>query len=108
MALTIERIKELQKVYGYADMQARIENGTIWGFEGSVGRNAMNCLEVGLCFLGEEITRDYYGNKIPARHMVEAGTKGSLENSQDFWQKVEDGEIDLEPDEDDLELNEDE
>lgn len=100
MAMTIEQIKELQKQYGYADTQARIEDGSIWGFEGSMGRAAMDMLEAGVCFLGEEVTYDYYGSKIPSRDMLEAGTKGTLENSQEFWQKVEDGEIELpEPEE---------
>lgn len=96
MAMTIEQIKELQKQYGYADTQARIEDGSIWGFEGSMGRAAMDMLEAGVCFLGERPTKDYYGSMIPARGFLEAGTKGTLENSQEFWQKVVDGEIDLE------------
>ena len=96
MALTIEQIKELQKQYGYIKMQERIEDGSVWKFEGSMGRAAMDCLETGLCFLGEERKSDYYGNTIPSRNDLEAGTKGTLENSQEFWQKVVDGEIELE------------
>lgn len=97
----IGKIKELQKQYGYADTQKRIEDGSIWKFEGAMGRHVMECLESGACFLSEDITYDYYNNTIPSRRMLEAGTKGTLENSQDFWQKVEDGEIELdEPSED--------
>jgi hypothetical protein len=93
MELTIEQIKELQKQYGYAETQKMIENGSIWSFEGSMGRAAMDMLEAGVCFLGENRTRDYYGSTIPSRNDLQAGTKGTLENSQMFWQKVMDGEI---------------
>lgn len=66
----------------------------IWKFEGSVGRFAMNCLEAGICYLGTDVTRDYYGNTIPARQMIQAGSKGSMQNAFNFWQRVENGDFD--------------
>ena len=92
--ITIEEIRELQTGYNVAETQKGIESGSIWKFEGSVGRFAMTCLEAGICFLGDEPTTDYYGNQIPARHMLEQSTKGGLENSQEFWQRVSDGDCD--------------
>jgi hypothetical protein len=47
--------------------------------EGHVGRTAMSLIEAGLCVLGEEGHRDYWGNYVPSRHEVEPGTKGSAE-----------------------------
>lgn len=94
--LTIEQIAGLQKQYGFTDIQDKINTGMAWQLEGSVGRYAMNCLESGACMLPEISNKDYYGNTVPPRTVLQAGTKGTLENSQKFWQGVLDGEIELE------------
>jgi len=62
-----------------AAMQDLIDTGTAWKLEGSVGREAMSLIESGECMLGEEGHRDYWGNYVPSRHEVKAGTKGSPE-----------------------------
>ena len=61
------------------NMQDLINTGTAWKLEGSVGRSAMALIESGECMLGEEGHRDYWGNYVPSRHEVEAGSKGSPE-----------------------------
>jgi len=91
--MTLERIIELQKDYGVTGTQKGINTGEIWKFEGSVGRFAMEMIEGGVCFLPEERTQDYYGNVIPSRNDLQPGTKGTLENAENFWQKVEDGDF---------------
>jgi hypothetical protein len=91
--ITIEKIQQLQKGYRVTAIQEMIESGQCWKMEGSIGRFAMTCLEAGICFLGEKPTYDYYGNFVPARGMLELTTKGSLENAQEFWQRVEDGDF---------------
>lgn len=58
-------------------LQRRINDGSIWKFEGSAGRAAMSAIESGYCILGRDGHRDYYGNYIPSRSQVERGTKGS-------------------------------
>lgn len=88
MNLTLEQITELQKQYGVTKTQEGINSGNIWCFEGSVGRFADDCLRIGACYLPEYETQDYYGSKIPPRNVLREGTKGTLENSQAFWQKV--------------------
>lgn len=65
-----------------ASMQALIDSGTAWRLEGSVGRAAMSLIEAGLCVLGEEGHTDYWGNYVPSRHEVLAGTKGSVEYAE--------------------------
>ena len=50
-----------------------------WSWPGRTGRAMMDAVEAGLVALGPEAARDYYGNRVPARHEVEAGTKGSVE-----------------------------
>ena len=101
--LTVEQITELQKQYGMTQMQDLINNGEVWKFEGSYGRAAMSMLESGACMLPEEQMQDYYGNTVPSRNDLKEGTKGTLLNSQRFWEMVENGEIeiDLEVDVDD-------
>ena len=64
------------------DLQALIDSGLAWRLEGSVGRAAHEAIEAGICVLGETGHRDYWGNYIPSRHEVEAGTKGSLEYAE--------------------------
>jgi hypothetical protein len=59
-------------------IQALVNAGT-WGLQGSYGRVMMDRIEAGVVALGPEPARDYYGNRIPSRFEVEAGTKGSVE-----------------------------
>jgi hypothetical protein len=98
--ITLEMIAELQKQYGLTDLQSKINTGDAWRLEGSYGRAAMSALEDGACLLPEEEHQDYYGNAVPSRTQVKMGTNGSIENCQEFWAKVMNGEIELpEPEE---------
>ena len=59
-------------------LQRRINDGSIWHFEGSAGRAAMNAIESGYCVLGRTGQQDFWGNYIPSRSQVKRGTKGSV------------------------------
>jgi hypothetical protein len=97
--LTLEEITALQEQYGLTEMQTRINSGLAWHMEGSYGRTAMSTIESGACMLPEVPRMDAYGSIVPPRTRLKSGTKGTLEHSQNFWQKVSDGEIELsEPD----------
>ncbi len=91
--MTIERINELQADYGLTETQNQMNSGMIWKFEGSIGRIASNMLEIGILVLPEKRTSDYWGNIIPSRADVKAGTKGSLELAQKFWTEVKNGNL---------------
>jgi hypothetical protein len=93
--LTLEQITALQKQYGLTELQELINSGECWLREGHVGRTAMSALESGACLLPEDRHRDYYGTRVPSRNDLENGSKGTLGNSQAFWQKVENGEIEM-------------
>jgi hypothetical protein len=93
--MDIQIIKELQEAHGLTDMQDKINSGIAWKLEGSYGRYAMSLLESGACMLPDEVRFDYYGNKVPSRDMLEEGTKGTFQNTVNFWTKVENGEIEL-------------
>lgn len=99
--LTIEEIVQLQEEYGLTELQDNINSGLAWKLEGSYGRSAMSALEQGACVLPEESHLDYYGNTVPARADVKDGHKGTLGCAQLFWQKVQDGEIELNRPDDD-------
>lgn len=86
--MNYQTIKRLQKQHGYAEMQAMIDSGIVWKFEGSYGRHAMDLLRSGACFLPKKPSRDYYGNYIPSRDQVKAGTAGSYQNSVDYYQNI--------------------
>lgn len=64
------------------DLQGLIDSGMAWRLEGFVGRAAMRAIEEGECVLGEIGHTDFWGNYVPSRYEVEAGTKGSVEYAQ--------------------------
>ena len=75
---TIEEDEEATAEDHYLAIQRAINSG-MWGLQGSYGRAMMAAIEQGLCVLGKQPARDYYGNRIPSRDEVKAGTKGSYE-----------------------------
>lgn len=97
MEINEKQIRELQKSYGFDEMQKLIDNGMAWKLEGHVGRQASAALESGACMLPKERHKDYYGNIVPSRDDLKEG-KGTLQNCQEFWTKVLEGEIVLDED----------
>jgi len=80
--MTPENIKNLEEKIlqsPFKEAQELVNSGVAWRMEGSVGRSCMAAIEAGAIMLGDEIQTDYYGNTIPSRHIVKAGTKGSPE-----------------------------
>lgn len=63
----------------YSAIQRLINSGSAWSFQGSYGRMMMDTIESGICMLGTSPARDYWGNRIPSRDEVKAGTKGSYD-----------------------------
>ncbi|MDX0267648.1 hypothetical protein GOC13_07365 [Sinorhizobium meliloti] len=61
------------------DAQELINSGLAWRLEGSIGRQCMAAIESGACMLGRDGHRDYWGNYVPSRDEVKAGTKGSFD-----------------------------
>lgn len=61
------------------DAQRLINSGLAWRMEGHIGRQCMRAIEDGACMLGHTLRRDAYGNVVPSRYQVEAGTKGSFD-----------------------------
>lgn len=90
--LRFKQIEALQKGYRVTPMQKQINSGLCWHLEGSQGRFAADLLEAGICMLPKHVCKDYYGNTIPSRDNLKPGTKGTFKNSQNFWQKVYDGD----------------
>ena len=93
--MNFQRIKTLQAEYGFKEIQDMINSGQAWKMEGSYGREAMRLLDSGACMLPKVDRYDFYGNLVPSRYKVKAGTKGSFKNSQTFWQGVENGSIEI-------------
>ena len=63
----------------YEQIQRLVNTGMAWRLEGSIGRECMRAIEAGRAMLGTEAHRDYYGNFVPSRYDVVAGTKGSFD-----------------------------
>lgn len=97
--MNYQTIKRLQRQHGLEETQERINNGIAWRLEGSVGRHAMSLLNSGACMLPKKTFYDYYGNAVPSRDVLQKGSKGTYHNSVRFWTAVQNGEIDLYPDE---------
>lgn len=74
----IEGEDETSEVEYYSAIQKAINTG-LWGLQGSYGRTMMEAINAGYCLLGRNEARDYYGNHIPSRDQVQAGTKGSYD-----------------------------
>jgi hypothetical protein len=74
--LTIEGEIEVDEFDYFAAIQRQINRGC-WSLQGSHGRTMMDAIKSGACVLGRQRARDYYGNVIPARTDVKAGTFGS-------------------------------
>ena len=73
--------------------QALIDSGEAWHLQGSYGRQAMELIEAGLCTLGKEGHRDYWGNYVPSRYEVKSGTKGSAKYVRDCKKARAQGQI---------------
>lgn len=80
MAIThkamLTRVRDEQDGY-LRGLQRHIDAGR-WGLEGAIGRAMMSAIEAGECVLGDKSAQDYWGNRIPSRHEVLEGTKGSV------------------------------
>ena len=83
----MKRIKQLQKELGYSELQELINSGMVWKLEGVFGRAAMESLRSGACYLPKIAYSDYYGNRVPSRDEIKAGTTGSIELSKLFYSK---------------------
>ena len=92
--MTYAQIISLQKVYNVAHIQDQINSGLCWRLEGSAGRFAMDCLEAGVCMLPLERRIDYYGQIVPSRNDLKAGTKGTFQNAANFWKRIQEGDFD--------------
>ena len=73
----IELDDAVSEIDYFRSIQAAINSGSAWAFQGSYGRTMMSAIEGGYCMLGKSPARDYYGNRIPSRDEVKSGTKGS-------------------------------
>ena len=67
--------------YEFLYDETATEDEVIAGYQELIN-TAMDLIEAGHCVLGEEGHRDYYGNYVPSRYEVEAGTKGSVEYAE--------------------------
>lgn len=97
--MNVQRIKYLQRTYlptifWGVNIQEMIDNGTIWGFEGAMGRHANDLLRWGVCMLPSHPTQDYYGHRIPTRAEVQPGSPGSFQNCREFWEGIDGGDPD--------------
>jgi hypothetical protein len=83
--MNYQQVKQKQARNGVEWMQNAINSGLAWKLEGSVGRQAMEYLEIGVCMLPKVAKFDYYGNRVPSRDEVKAGTKGSYALCREYW-----------------------
>jgi hypothetical protein len=74
---TIENGAETEEDY-FLSIQAAI-NGGAWALQGSYGRAMIDAIKGGQCLLGRAACRDYWGNTIPGRDDVKAGSVGSYD-----------------------------
>lgn len=68
---------ELSEAAEIKMFQKLINSGTVWHMQGAYGRRAMQLLRDRKCELATIPFKDAYGNHIPSRYEVKAGTTGS-------------------------------
>jgi hypothetical protein len=78
-ALWNDEATEEEQIEAY---QGLIDSGQAWLLEGHVGRTAHGLIEAGLCRLGPNRVRDFYGNTVPAHTDIEPGYPGSTS----YWE----------------------
>lgn len=83
--MNYQQIRAAQKEQGFDQWQHLINTGMAWTMEGAIGREAMNLIETGACMLPKKPYQDYYGNRIPSRDDLKAGTKGTFQNSVNYF-----------------------
>jgi hypothetical protein len=87
------KLKRLQRGHGYRQMQEAINDGSAWRLEGSFGRTAMEALKSGACMLPKKAHRDAYGNRVPSRDELLKGTKGTFQNSVEYYKQFDYGAV---------------
>jgi hypothetical protein len=88
--MNYQTIKKLQKEHGFSNMQEMINSGQVWKMEGSMGHEALVMLEMGACMFPKNPQKDFYGNRVPSRHDLKAGTKGTFKNSVNYFSRLTD------------------
>ena len=88
--MNVQQITKLQNKTGYGEMQEMINTGQCWMMEGYTGRQAMTALRIGACMLPLEPKVDFYGQRVPSRTELKAGTPGTFQNCVDYWQEFVD------------------
>lgn len=83
--MNYQQIRSAQREQGFDQLQLLIDNGMAWKMEGHIGRTAMQSIETGACMLPKKAFVDYYGNRIPSRDDLKAGTKGTFQNSVNYF-----------------------
>jgi hypothetical protein len=83
---SLKNLTKFQQEMGFFETQELINNGMAWKLEGSIGRYAMNLIDIGICILPTESFYDYYGNKIPSRNELKKGTKGTELYCKNLWE----------------------
>lgn len=69
--------------------QELVNSGQAWRLQGAYGRRAMELIRAGVIMLGKKGHHDYYGNYVPSRYDVKAGTKGSPQYAKKMKKKLE-------------------
>jgi hypothetical protein len=70
---------EAEAMEHYKALQRQINSGLVWQMQGSMGRTAMAAIEEGFVMTGRQHRKDYWGNTVPSRDVLEAGTKGTYD-----------------------------
>lgn len=81
----LHEIHKAQRQLGADFMQRLINNGQAWHMEGSFGRQCMDALRSGMCYLPKKSFTDAYGNKIPSRDELKQGTMGTYVNTLNYY-----------------------
>jgi hypothetical protein len=75
--LIIEGNIDIEPEEYFEALQRQINEGVIWKLQGSMGRTAMDAIKAGNCMCAKVPCKDYWGNTVPSRDMLQPGTFGT-------------------------------
>ena len=79
-------IEKMQRIYGYSELQKKIDSGKAWKSLSTAIQGA-RAISIGACMLPKIPCRDVFGEPVPSRGMAYYNEAGSVDYCREYWRK---------------------